>query len=322
MTAIRPLLRRLCAVAVTGALLSCGSDSPTDIVDDPIAVVTIAPASDSIDIEGSITLTATVRTQRGAYVTNATAITWTSLSTAVAGVTGNGATATVTGVAGGTAEIQATAGGVTGSATVTVNSNPPSDEVSTSVAVVNVDFMSSVAAGADTVYVGDDGIFSTAGGTYWNPADSFTNVVDADDEFGNTTTVGLVVHVTGGTFIGAADNELQDNGISSAGLPEHGFRWEGLVADSVYDLAFYVYAEVVLLAETTFDITHAGGKTSLGPNDEPTWRLPGEADKDYLLLEGVSPFEITPGVYGFLIDNINAEGVIMGVQLKGPVTSR
>jgi hypothetical protein len=43
--------------------------------------------------------------------------------------------------------------------------------------------------------------------------------------------------------------------------------------------------------------------------------LPGEAGKDYFLLEGLSPYEITSGVYGLRVDNINAEGAILGAQL-------
>lgn len=105
--------------------------------------------------------------------------------------------------------------------------------------------------------------------------------------------------------------------MNQADDPNVGFDWRDLVPDGAYYLAFYVYAEVSLEAETRFEVTHAGGTTSLGPNEEPTWLLPGEVGKDYLLLEGLSPYEISAGVYGFRINNINVSGrgAILGAQL-------
>lgn len=186
--------------------------------------------------------------------------------------------------------------------------------------VINVDFMSSaMPMSGDEVYVGDDGVLSSPGGTYWNPADGFTSVTDADDEFGAPTPVDFVPNASGGTFIGAAINELQDNGISNGSDdPTVGFDWRDLASNGVYDLAFYIYAHASFGDWTTFDVTHAGGTESLGPSLEPTWMLPGEARKDYILLEDLSPYEISAGVYGFRIDNINwiGDGVIMGAQIK------
>ena len=184
--------------------------------------------------------------------------------------------------------------------------------------VVNLDFMLSVMPSAgDQVYVGDDGVLSSPGGTFWNPADGFTSVNDADDENGAPTSVDIVVNATGVIGIGAAQNELQDNGISNASdNPETGFDWQCLAADRVYDLAFYPYAEVLTGASTTLDVTHAGGTTTLGPNAEPTWELPGDAGKDYVLLEDLSPYEISSGVYGFRINRINQDGAILGAQIR------
>lgn len=184
--------------------------------------------------------------------------------------------------------------------------------------VVNVDFMQSVMpAAGDEVYVGDDGVLSSPGGTFWNPADSFTSVMDADDEAGAPTPIDIVVNATGVIFIGAAENELQDNGFSNASAnPDTGFDWQGLDANGTYDLAFYPYAEALTGASTSFDVTHAGGTASLGPNDEPSWELPGDPGKDYILLEDVSPYEISSGVYGFRINNINQDGAMLGAQLS------
>ena len=81
--------------------------------------------------------------------------------------------------------------------------------------VINVDFMLSVMPGAgDEVYVGDDGVLSSPGGTFWNPSDPFTSITDAHDEFDEATPIDLVVTNLGLIFIGAATNELQDNGIT------------------------------------------------------------------------------------------------------------
>jgi len=184
--------------------------------------------------------------------------------------------------------------------------------------VVNVDIMQSVnPADGDDVYVGDDAVLSTSGGTYWNPSDFFTSVIDADDEFGAATPIDFVVSPNAGsTFIGAATNDLQNNGlinlIEDASI---GFDFRDLSPDGVYDLAIYIYAESALANFTTLDVTSASGVTSLGPSEEPTWSLPGEAGKDYFLLEGLSPYEISPGVYGLRVNNINQEGAILGAQL-------
>lgn len=182
--------------------------------------------------------------------------------------------------------------------------------------VVNVDIMQSATSG-DDVYVGDDGVLSTSGATFWNSADFFTSVTDADDESGASTPIDFVVNPGGGSiFVGAATNELQDNGlvnlIEDASI---GFDFRDLSPDGVYDLAIYIYAETALSAFTTLDVTSASGVTSAGPSDEPTWTLPGEDGKDYFLLEDLSPYEITSGVYGLRVSNINAEGAILGAQL-------
>lgn len=184
--------------------------------------------------------------------------------------------------------------------------------------VVNVDFMQSVMPMfGDDVYVGDDGVLSSVGGTFWNPSDAFTSVTDADDDLGAATSVDIIVNASGQIFVGAATNELQDNGIINGSADSSvGFDWRDLAADGVYDLALYVYAEARIGNWTTLDVTHAGGTTSIGPNEEPTWELPGQADHDYILLEGLSPYEIEPGVYGIRIDNINEEGAVQGAQLK------
>lgn len=195
-------------------------------------------------------------------------------------------------------------------------------EATTRNSVINVDFMDSVLEMFDDeVYVGDDGVLSSEDGTFWNPADdkSGSQLTGALDEFGEPTYVEMTADFIGGTFIGAATNELQDNGVSSGGIADNAVEWKGLLADAAYDLAFYVYHENSIEHSTTLKVTHAGGEITLSTTDDSTWNLPGEKDRDYFLLEDMNPFEISDGVYGFRIDNLNDEGVIVGLQLKGLV---
>lgn len=97
------------------------------------------------------------------------------------------------------------------------------------------------------------------------------------------------------------------------------FQWRDLEVDSLYDLAFYVYAWPAADASTSLDVTHAGGSTTLGPSDQPTYVMPGVAGEEYLLIENVKPIELEPGVWGFIIDNIPDRGVVTGLQLRGAV---
>ncbi len=84
-----------------------------------VTTITLAPASTNIRVGESTTLSAEVRDQNGALMSGQSP-TWTSGSTSIATVSGNGATATVTAVSAGNAMILASLGGVTGSATVNV----------------------------------------------------------------------------------------------------------------------------------------------------------------------------------------------------------
>ena len=79
--------------------------------------VTVTPSSASVAVNGTVQLAATASPPK-----SATTFTWTSSNTAVATVSPSGL---VTGVSGGTATIGATAGGVTGTSTVTVTTTPP-----------------------------------------------------------------------------------------------------------------------------------------------------------------------------------------------------
>jgi large repetitive protein len=86
----------------------------------PVGQVTVTPAGGTIRREGAIQLTAAITDQGGTPRTNR-AVTWTSLSPAVATVSSSGL---VSGVTDGQAVITATSEGVTGQATITVFGSP------------------------------------------------------------------------------------------------------------------------------------------------------------------------------------------------------
>jgi uncharacterized protein YjdB len=83
----------------------------------PVATVTIAPASSTLEPGGTTTLTATVRSASGAVLTDRTVL-WSSSDTRVATVSPSGV---VTAIAPGTATVTASAEGKTGTASVTVS---------------------------------------------------------------------------------------------------------------------------------------------------------------------------------------------------------
>jgi hypothetical protein len=93
--------------------------------------VAVTPQTVALAAVGSTaSLTATVNTSAG--VAASPAVTWTSSAPGVATVSGSGTTATVTAVGPGTAQITASSGGQSGSATVTVT--PPATVTAVSVA--------------------------------------------------------------------------------------------------------------------------------------------------------------------------------------------
>ena len=79
--------------------------------------VTISPATTQLGIGGTATLSAQVT---GGTAADRANVAWSSSSPGVATVSGSGISATVSGVAPGSASIRASAGGTTGSASVTV----------------------------------------------------------------------------------------------------------------------------------------------------------------------------------------------------------
>lgn len=85
----------------------------------PVATVTVSPSSGTIQVGGTLQLTATPKDQNGNALSGRT-ITWSSSNTSIATVTSSGL---VRGVAAGTVTIRATSEGKTGQATITVQSS-------------------------------------------------------------------------------------------------------------------------------------------------------------------------------------------------------
>lgn len=107
--------KSLVALAVLGVASAC--KSPTDNADpNRVVTVTVTAPTTNIIVGGAVQLTANAVTKGGATVTNPT-VAWTSQSPNVATVSSAGL---VTGVAVGTANIEARVSGVTGSISITV----------------------------------------------------------------------------------------------------------------------------------------------------------------------------------------------------------
>src|SRR5690349_21662143 len=113
------------AIASVALVLSCTERQlPVEPTDPSLAKggpgvksVTVTPSSATIAVNDNVQLTATVSPAKAA-----SGVTWSTSNAGVATVSTSGL---VTGVAAGTATIRATAGGVSGSSTITVVSSPP-----------------------------------------------------------------------------------------------------------------------------------------------------------------------------------------------------
>ncbi len=122
---------RRCAVATLAAALllaACGTDPvdpnggnqpPPPPPTPRVTSIVITPASASMVVGESRQLTAEVRDQNGAPMAGQVPA-WSSGSTSIATVSGNGPTATVTAVSAGNAVILATLNGITGSAALSI----------------------------------------------------------------------------------------------------------------------------------------------------------------------------------------------------------
>src|SRR5437667_5085530 len=99
----------------------------------PVAAVSVAPAAASVQVSGTVQLTATPKDANGTPLSGRT-VTWASSNTSVASITGSGL---VTGAAAGSATITATSEGQSGTASITV-ANVPVASVSVSPATASL----------------------------------------------------------------------------------------------------------------------------------------------------------------------------------------
>ena len=119
---VRLLLGLSHAVVLSSTVWSC-SDSGGGNIQEPggVASVVVTAAATTVGVGQTVQLTATAQDASGAPVEGQT-FQWASSNPDVAAVSGTGV---VTGMAPGAAEIRATAGGVSGTLTLTVSAAPP-----------------------------------------------------------------------------------------------------------------------------------------------------------------------------------------------------
>lgn len=173
-------------------------------------------------------------------------------------------------------------------------------------AVVNVD----IERPGDATHSGSDGAASVAG-SVWNSVLFDTDKDMLSDENGAGTTVG-VRHLSSffgppSAFVdGAAANDLQDSGVSGAGMDIL-----NLLPGSTYSLVIYG------APGSNFTVVDGGGLNGGACSGTPTYALPGAEGEDYCLYSGLVPTEIEPGVYGIQLSGPLV--VLTGFQLVGDV---
>ncbi len=173
--------------------------------------------------------------------------------------------------------------------------------------VVNVDFESDE---TDPTYNGDQGVLSNAGGDYWNDI-LFDEVgqISLLDEYGDGTNVDIEVDQSFvGTYTdGDATNDLQDTGLAG-----NGFSVLNLVQGQLYNLAVYVGPNTGFMI-TDISGNNFGGSSGTGQ----TYNLPGLINQDYVLINGLEPFDTGGGVYGLQVNSL--DGLITGIQISGDI---
>ncbi len=142
----------------------------------PVASVTVTLNTATINTGGAATATAVLRDANNNVLTGRT-VTWNSSNTAVATV--NASTGAVTGVAPGTANIQATSEGVTGQATITVSAPPPVPVASVTVTLNTATINTGGAATATAVLRDANNNVLTGRTVTWNSSNTAVATVNA-----------------------------------------------------------------------------------------------------------------------------------------------
>lgn len=181
--------------------------------------------------------------------------------------------------------------------------------VAASAASVNLDFEG---GSADTNHVGDDGIYSSPGGTLWTSV--FPNVPQSNlkNEFGGVTPLGVAFSQNAtGVVDNLATNNLQDSGFQ-VGNNSGGLQIVGLSPDRTYDIAGYI------MPNAGFNVTDANGSLGFIGFGDPTYALPGIETidggqrGDYILFSDLVPTDLGGGVFGF---TISTDGGLTGLQI-------
>ena len=172
---------------------------------------------------------------------------------------------------------------------------------------LNVDFN----IAGNSTYVGDNGVLSHVGGTYWNGVTVGQTTGNLRNEFGDFTAASIVFDAEVDHGVDASGtNSLQDSGITSGG-----FTILGLIPEEEYFIAVY------LNDGTEFNVTshwvdqYAQGD---GTSTTPTYTMPGANDKDYnMSIYSWIPKEFEEDAIGFHFSGID-QGLISGFQIQGP----
>ena len=166
---MKDLKRLLLIPLLIGGAMSACDDDPADPDDpEPVASVTVAPDTATIDEGAQVQLAATLQDADQNVLTGRT-ITWASDDTGVATVDANGL---VTGAGGGSATITATSEGIDGTATITVIAAVPMEPVLSTVAdgFTQPTYVTSTPSSSDRLFVIErEGVIHVIEGGTVNP---------------------------------------------------------------------------------------------------------------------------------------------------------
>jgi hypothetical protein len=160
---------------------------------------------------------------------------------------------------------------------------------------------------APEVHVGDDGVFSSPGGTTWNAIgiDFLGNVLRSNllDEFGVATAVDLVLGADGSLDANTRPIELYDGG--AIGVLEI----SDLDPLARYDLVVYAANPNLSL-----QVTAASGAFNASTGPSFAIELPGDEGEEYLVFRDLAPFDLGVGVFGVSVATLGLTPMA-GVQL-------
>lgn len=124
---LRSIVRTIAAGSMAAAIFACGGSSDNSTGPTPVFTsVSVTPVSPTVNVSGTITMSASAKDQNGAAFPGATGATWTSSNLTVATV--DATTGVVTGVADGNSTISAsvTIGSVTHAGSQGISVSTPS----------------------------------------------------------------------------------------------------------------------------------------------------------------------------------------------------